>query len=82
LKEAVVEAVASAAEAEAAEASVTEAEAVTEVAVVHLVVEEPQEAEVPHEVVEVELVPEPRSSFNLTRDSKVSMSCVERMTLS
>jgi len=86
LKEAVVEAVASAAEAEAAEASVTEAEdvdSVTEVAVEEIEaaseVEELQEAEVPHEVV---LVPGPRSSFNLTSDSKVSLSYVERMTLS
>jgi hypothetical protein len=72
---------------------VTEAEdvdSVTEVAVEEIEaaseeeieVEELQEAEVPHEVDEVVLVPEPRSSFNLTSDSKVSLSYVERMTLS
>ena len=65
----------------------TEAEEVTEVASVEeieaaLVAEELQEAEVPHEVAEVALVPEPRSSFNLTSDSKAFLSYVERTTLS
>ena len=75
---------ASAEEAEAAEAaSATEAEVATEVDVEEaLVAEVLQEAEVPHEVAEEVLVPEPRSSFNLTSDSKVSMSSVERTTLS
>ena len=85
-KEAVVEVEASAAEAEAAEASATEAEAEIEVDSV-VEVEEPQEvvhevAEEEPEVEEEELVPVPRSLSNLTSDSKVSMSYVERTTLS
>ena len=85
-----VEAEASAEEAEAAEASATEAEEETEVASVEeieaaLVAEELQEEEVPHEaevVPEEVLVLEPRSSFNLTSDSKAFLSYVERTTLS
>ena len=45
-------------------------------------VEEETEAEVVPEEEEEESVLEPRSSFNLTRDSKASLSYVERTTLS
>ena len=68
----------------ASEAVVTE-EVVSEVVVIEVASEEEEEieeAEVVPEEEEEESVPVPRYSFNLTRDSKASLSYVERTTLS